>query len=72
MSANRFDRIRWRLVAMARVRQTYWKSVRERLEKYTAKEGVENVGKRTRSDPMAPVCRDNSPLHQPSVSSQGT
>ena len=67
MSANRFDRIRWRLVAMARVRQTYWKSVRERLEKYTAKyrveEGVENVGKRTRFHPMEPVYRDNSPLH---------
>ena len=40
--------------------QTHRKTVRERLQSI-AEEGVENVGKRTPSDPMETGCRGKSP-----------
>ena len=57
MSINELYRIRGRQVAVARVHRSRRMSVRERLRKYYGNvehvEGLENVGKRTPSDPMS-------------------
>ena len=78
MLANGLHRIRWRRVAVTRVHRTHRKSVRERLSKYTSKSQsgvvawVENVGKRTPSDPMETGCREKSPSDSPQVCSRET
>ena len=64
MSANGLHRIRWRRVAVARVHQTAARQfVRDlvNIQQSVAEEGVENVGKRTPSDPMETGCRGKSP-----------
>ena len=64
MSANGLHRIRWRRVAVARVHQTAARQFARDLvniQQSVAEEGVENVGKRTPSDPMETGCRGKSP-----------
>ena len=64
MSANGLHRIRWRRVAVARVHRTAARQFARDLvniRQGIAKEGVENVGKRTPSDPMEMGCRGKSP-----------
>ena len=64
MSANGLHRIRWRRIAVARVRRTAARqfardlvNIRQGIDE----EGVENVGKRTPSDPMEAGCRGKNP-----------
>ena len=64
MSANGLHRIRWRRVAVARVHRTAGRQfVRDlvNIQQGIAEVGVENVGKRTPSDPMELRCRGKSP-----------
>ena len=64
MSANRLHRIRWSRAALARVHRT---AARQfvgdlvNIRQGIAEEGVENVGKRTPSDPMETGCRGKNP-----------
>ena len=60
MSANGLHRIQWRRVAVARVHRTAASQFARDLiniQQSIAEEGVENVGKRTPSDPMETGCR---------------
>ena len=64
MSANGLHRIRWRRVAVARIHRTAARQFARDLvniRQGVAEEGVENVGKRTPSDPMETGCRGKSP-----------
>ena len=66
MSANGLHRIRWSPLPRPESIGLHRKSVRERLSKYSSRYssgcgGVLNVGKRTPSDPMESVGRDQSP-----------
>ena len=64
MSANGLHRIRWRQVAVARVHRTaVCQFARDlvNIQQGIVDEGVENVGKRTPSDPMETDCCDKSP-----------
>ena len=64
MSANGLHRIRWRRVAVARVHRTAARQFARDLvniRQGIAEEGVENVGKRTPSDPMETGCRGKNP-----------
>ena len=64
MSANGLHRIRWRRVAVARVHRTAaCQFARDlvNMQQSIAEDGVENVGKRTPSDPMETGCRRKSP-----------
>ena len=60
MSAKGLHQIQWRRVVLTRVHRTRRVSVCETLRKYYGNvehvEGLENVGKRTPSDPMETVC----------------
>ena len=64
MSADGLHRIRWSRAAVARV---HWTAARDfvrdlvNIQQGIAEEGVENVGKRTPSDPMETGCRGKSP-----------
>ena len=65
MSANGLHRIRWRRVAVARI---HWTAASQfardlvNIQQSIVEEGVENVGKRTPSDPMETGCRGKNPL----------
>ena len=65
MSANGLHRIRWRRVAGARI---HWTASTEfardlvNIQQSIVEERVENVGKRTPSDPMETGCRGKNPL----------
>ena len=64
MSANGLHRIRWSRAAVARVHRTAARQFLEDLvniRQGIAEEGVENVGKRTPSDPMETGCRGKNP-----------
>ena len=64
MSANGLHRIRWRRVAVERVHRTAaCQFARDliNIQQTIVEEGVENVGKRTPSDPMETGCRGKSP-----------
>ena len=64
MSANGLHRIRWRRVAVARIHRTAASQFARDLiniQQSIAEEGVENVGKRTPSDPMETGCRGKKP-----------
>ena len=64
MLANGLHRIRWRRVAVARVHRTAPRQFARDLvniRQGIAEEWVENVGKRTPSDPMETGCRGKSP-----------
>ena len=64
MSANGLHRIRWSRAAVARVHRTAARQfVRDlvNIQQGIAEEGVENVGKRTPSDPMETGCRGKNP-----------
>ena len=64
MSANGLHRIRWRRVAVARVHGTAASQFATDLiniQQSIAEEGVENVGKRTPSDPVETGCRGKNP-----------
>ena len=64
MSANGVHQIRWSRAAVARVHRTAARQfVRDlvNIQQGIAEEGVENVGKRTPSDPMETGCRGKSP-----------
>ena len=64
MSANGLHRIRWRRVAVARIHRTAASQFARDLiniRQGIAEEGVENVGKRTPSDPMETGCRGKTP-----------
>ena len=64
MSANGFHRIRWRLVAVARIHETPASQFARDLvniQQSIVEEGVENVAKRTPSDPMERGCRAKNP-----------
>ena len=64
MSANGLHRIRWRRVAVARVHRTaacQFAGDLVNIHQAIVEEGVENVGKRTPSDPMERGCRGKSP-----------
>ena len=64
MSANGLHRIRWRRVAVARVHRTAARQFTRDLvniHQGIDEEGVENVGKRTPSDPMETGCRGKNP-----------
>ena len=64
MSANGLHRIRWRRVAVARIHRTAASQFARDLiniQQSVAEEGVENVGKRTPSDPMETGCRGKNP-----------
>ena len=63
MSANGLHRIRWRRVAATRVHRTVACQLAGALvniQHTIVEEGVENVGKRTPSDPMDTGCRGKS------------
>ena len=75
MSANGLHRIRWRRVAVARVHRTaVCQFARDlvNIQQGVVEEGVENVGKRTPSDPMESGCRGKSPSDCQCISSRGT
>ena len=65
MSANGLHRIRWRRLAVARV---HWTAASQfardliNIQKSMLEKGVENVSKRTPSDPMETACHGKSPL----------
>ena len=64
MSANGLHRIRWRRVVVARVHRTaacQFAGDLVNILPTIVEEGVENVGKRTPSDPMDTGCRGKSP-----------
>ena len=64
MSANGLHRIRWRRVAVARIHRTAASQLARDLvniEQSIVEEGVENVGKRTPSDPMETGCSGKNP-----------
>ena len=64
MSANGLHRIRWRRVAVERVHRTAACQFARDLvyiQQGIVVRGVENVGKRTPSDPMETGCRGTSP-----------
>ena len=64
MSANGLHRIRWRRVAVARIHRTAASQFARDLvniQQSIVEEGVENVGKRTPSDPMQTDCRGKNP-----------
>ena len=64
MSANGLHRIRWRRVAVARAHRTAARQFARDLvniQQGIDEEGVENVGKRTPSDPMENGCRGKNP-----------
>ena len=59
MSANGLHRIGWRRVAVARIRRTAASQFGRDLvniQQSIVEEGVQNVGKRTPSDPMETGC----------------
>ena len=63
MSANRLHQIRWSRVAVAGVHRTaasHFARDLVNIQQTIVEEGVENVGKRTPSDPMETGCRDKS------------
>ena len=65
MSANELHWIQWRRVAVARVHWTAaYQFARDliNIQQSIVEEGVENVGKRTPSDPMETGCRGKNPL----------
>ena len=73
MWVNGLHRIRWRRVAVSRGHRTRRGSVREilkNIQQSGVEEGVENVGKRTPSDPMETGCRGKRPSDSPRVISQ--
>ena len=64
MSANGLHRMQWRRVAVARVHRTAASQFARDLiniQQSIAEEGVENVSKRTPSDPMETGCRGKNP-----------
>ena len=64
MSANGLHRIRWRRVAVARIDRTAASQFARDLvniQQSIVEEGVENVSKRTPSDPMETGCRGKNP-----------
>ena len=64
MSANGLHRIRWRRVAVARIHQTTASQFARDLvnvQQSIVEQGVENVGKRTPSDPMETGSRGKNP-----------
>ena len=64
MSANGLHRIRWRRVVVARIHRTAASQFARDLvniQQSIVEEGVENVGKRTPSDPMETGCRGKNP-----------
>ena len=64
MSANGLHRIRWRRVAVARIHRTAASQFARDLvniQQSIVEEGVENVGKRTPSDPTETGCRGKNP-----------
>ena len=64
MSANGLHRIRWRQVAVARIHRTAASQFARDLvniQQSIVEEGVENVGKRTPSDPMETSCGGKNP-----------
>ena len=64
MSGNGLHRIRWRRVAVARILRTAASEFARDLvnvQQSIVEEGVENVGKRTPSDPMETGCRGKNP-----------
>ena len=64
MSANGLHRIRWRRVAVERIHRTAASQFARDLvniQQSIVEEGVENVGKRTPSDPMETGCRGKNP-----------
>ena len=64
MSANGLHWIRWRRVAVASVHRTAASQFARDLvniQQSIVEEGVENVGKRTPSDPMETGCRGKNP-----------
>ena len=56
MSANQLHRIRWRRVAVKQVHRSaacqFARDLVNNIQQTIVEEGVENVGKRTPSDPM--------------------
>ena len=65
MSANGLHRIRWRRDAVARIHRTAANQFARDLvniQQSILEEGVENVGKRTPSDPTETGCRFKNPL----------
>ena len=75
MSANGLHGIRWRRAAVARVHRTAARQFARDLvniRQGIAEEGVENVDKRTPSDPMETGCRGKSPIGPPRDSSRET
>ena len=65
MSANGLHRIRWRRVAVARIHRTAASQFARDLvniQQSIVEEGLENVGKRTPSDPTETGCRGKNPL----------
>ena len=64
MLANGLHRIRWSRVAVARVHRTAARQFARDLVNIPQgidEEGVENIGKRTPSDPMETGCRGKNP-----------
>ena len=64
MSANGLHRIRWGRVAVARIHRTAASQFARDLvniQQSIVEEGVENVGKRTPSDPIETGCGGNNP-----------
>ena len=64
MSANGLHRMRWRRVAVARIHRTAASQFARDLaniQQSIVEEGVENVGKRTPSDPMGKSCGGKNP-----------
>ena len=64
MLANGLHQIRWRRVAVARIHRTpACQFARDlvNIQQSTVEERVENVGKRTPSDPMERGCSDKNP-----------
>ena len=64
MSANGLHRIRWGRVAVARIHRTAASQFARDLvniQQSIVEEGVENVGKRTPSDPMETGSRGKNP-----------
>ena len=64
MSANGLHRIQWRRVAVARIHRTAARQFARDLaniQQGIDEEWVENVGKRTPSDPMETGCHGKSP-----------
>ena len=64
MSANGLHHIRWRRIAVERVHRTAACQFARDLiyiQQTVVERGLENVGKRTPSDPMETGCREMSP-----------